>query len=63
MFFGLQYILKRWLTGPVVTKEKIAEAKEIYKAHFGADLTNEEGWNYIIEVGSTHVRFGGLYIV
>ncbi|BFZ10793.1 hypothetical protein BsWGS_13832 [Bradybaena similaris] len=49
VFFGLQYILKRWLVGPVVTKEKIEEAKEIYKAHFGQDLFNEKGWNYILE--------------
>lgn len=50
VFFGLQYILKRFLCGPVVTKEKIEEAKELYKAHFGQDVFNEEGWNYILEV-------------
>ncbi|CAG5131032.1 unnamed protein product [Candidula unifasciata] len=49
VFFGLQYILKRWLVGPVVTKEKIQEAKEIFKLHFGQDLFNEKGWNYILE--------------
>ncbi|CAL1534573.1 unnamed protein product [Lymnaea stagnalis] len=49
VFFGLQYILKRWLVGPVVTKEKIKEAKEIYSLHFGQDVFNEEGWNYIAE--------------
>ncbi|CAH1785042.1 unnamed protein product [Owenia fusiformis] len=48
-FFGLQYIIKRWLCGPVVTKEKIAEAKEVYNLHFGQDVFNEEGWNYILE--------------
>jgi len=51
VFFGLQYILKRWLCGQVVTKEKIQEAKELYTLHFGRDLFNEEGWNYIVEVG------------
>ncbi|XP_055882778.1 nicotinamide phosphoribosyltransferase-like [Biomphalaria glabrata] len=50
VFFGLQYILKRWLVGPVVTKEKIKEAKDIYHLHFGQDVFNEEGWNYIVEV-------------
>ena len=50
VFFGLQYILKRWLCGPVVTREKIDEAKAIYKAHFGRDLFNEKGWEYILEV-------------
>ena len=50
VFFGLQYILKKWLRGPVVTKEMIQEAKEVYQAHFGQDLFNEEGWNYIVDV-------------
>lgn len=50
VFFGLQYILKRWLVGPVVTREKIDEAVAIYREHFGRDLFNEEGWNYILNV-------------
>ncbi|XP_072181847.1 nicotinamide phosphoribosyltransferase-like [Diadema setosum] len=49
VFFGLQYILKRWLCGPVITAEKIAEAKDFYKLHFGANVFNEEGWTYILE--------------
>ncbi|KAK7102512.1 nicotinamide phosphoribosyltransferase-like [Littorina saxatilis] len=49
VFFGLQYLLKRFLCGPVVTKEKIKEAKELYEAHFSQDVFNEEGWNYILE--------------
>lgn len=54
-FFGLQYFLKRYLIGKVVTEEKIKEAKELYAIHFG-DGTNknetmfyEEGWRYILE--------------
>ena len=35
VFFGLQYFLKRYLAGVVVTKERIDEAEMIYKAHFG----------------------------
>jgi hypothetical protein len=50
VFFGLQYILKRWFVGKVVTKENIQEAKELYQSHFGQDVFNEEGWNYIVEV-------------
>lgn len=51
VFFGLQYIIKRWLLGTVITEQKIEEAKEIYKAHFnGHDYFNEEGWKYIVEV-------------
>lgn len=36
--------------GKVVTKEKIQEAKEVYKEHFQDDVFNERGWNYILEV-------------
>lgn len=50
VFFGLQYIIKRWLCGKVISKEKVQEAKELYNLHFGRDHFNEEGWNYILEV-------------
>ncbi|XP_071514858.1 nicotinamide phosphoribosyltransferase-like [Panulirus ornatus] len=50
VFFGLQYILKRWLCGPVVTKAMVQEAKEVIGAVFGRDdVFNEEGWNYLVE--------------
>lgn len=50
-FFGLQYLLKRYLTGPVVTEEGIVEAREMFTAHFGnADLFNEAGWRHILNV-------------
>ncbi|VDM95346.1 unnamed protein product [Thelazia callipaeda] len=50
-FFGLQYIIKRWLVGPVVTKAMIEQAKHFYKSHFGGlDIFNEDGWNHIVEV-------------
>lgn len=38
------------LLGKVVTKEKIQEAKEVYREHFQDDVFNEKGWNYILEV-------------
>ena len=49
-FFGLQYILKHYLEGQVVSSEKINEAKEIFTPHFfGNDkLFNEVGWHYIM---------------
>lgn len=50
VFFGLQYILKKYLVGPVITERKICEAKEMMREHFGRDLMNEEGWRYILEV-------------
>lgn len=34
----------------MVTKEKIKEAKEVYREHFQDDVFNEKGWNYILEV-------------
>ncbi|KAH3828056.1 nicotinamide phosphoribosyltransferase-like [Dreissena polymorpha] len=55
VFFGLQYILKRWLCGKVVTKEKIEEARELYELHFGHDHFNTEGWNYILEKHDGHL--------
>jgi hypothetical protein len=37
---------KKWLVGQVVTKQKIQEANDFYKLHFGSELFNEEG-NYM----------------
>ncbi|KAK6029091.1 nicotinate phosphoribosyltransferase, (NAPRTase) family, partial [Ostertagia ostertagi] len=48
-FFGLQYILKRWLVGPVVTHEMIDEAKAFYNLHFKLDVFNESGWRHIVD--------------
>ncbi|XP_034052719.1 nicotinamide phosphoribosyltransferase-like [Gymnodraco acuticeps] len=50
VFYGLQYILNKYLKGKVVTPEKIQEAKEVYREHFQDDVFNEKGWNYILEV-------------
>ena len=50
LFFGLQYILKRWLVGSVVTSKNIEEAKDVYHSHFGQDYFNADGWRYIVEV-------------
>ncbi|ESN96307.1 hypothetical protein HELRODRAFT_67798, partial [Helobdella robusta] len=49
LFFGLQYILKRWMVGEVVTEKKIIEAKEVFEKHFGQDVFYEEGWRYILK--------------
>ena len=50
VFFGLQYYLKRYLAGQVVTQAKIDEAYELAKAHFGNEnLFNKEGWEYILK--------------
>lgn len=47
-FFGLQYLLKNYLEGVVVTKEKIAEAEALYSGHFGSALFNKAGWEHIL---------------
>jgi len=55
-FFGLQYFIKRYLVGPVVTKEKINEAEAYFKQHFShpvykynEKLFNRAGWEYILK--------------
>lgn len=49
LFFGLQYFLKNYLEGPVVTAPMIDEAKSLCSAHFGRDdVFNEDGWRLIV---------------
>ena len=50
VFFGLQYYLKEYLEGNVITQENIDEASKLFKLHFGNDkLFNYEGWKYILD--------------
>ena len=50
VFFGLQYIIKKYLTGRVVTQEMIDNAEELAKFHFGdAKLFNRKGWQHILD--------------
>jgi nicotinamide phosphoribosyltransferase len=50
----LQYFLKRYLLGQVVTREKIDEAEAVYEVHFGDGVNKnptlfyKEGWEYIL---------------
>lgn len=49
VFFGLQYLLKEYLEGQVVTLGKIKEAKEFAHAHFGNEYVFNAGmWEYIL---------------
>ncbi|KAG8466739.1 hypothetical protein KFE25_008118 [Diacronema lutheri] len=51
-FFGLQYILKRYLTGVVVTAAKIDAAEKIINAHMGQGEMkhfNRAGWEHIVK--------------
>jgi nicotinamide phosphoribosyltransferase len=50
VFFGLQYILKRYLEGAVVTREKIEEAANVCDQHFSVDMFNRKGWERILNV-------------
>lgn len=48
VFFGLQYVVNRYLKGQVVTQEKIDEAREVVNAHLGPGHFNEAGWLHIL---------------
>lgn len=49
VFFGLQYLIKRYLEGEVITAEKIDEAERVVAAHMGsAEMFNRAGWEFIL---------------
>ena len=50
-FCGLQYLIKKYLCGKVVTQEMIDEATKLYEKHFGTNqnVFNREGWQYILD--------------
>lgn len=48
-FFGLQYIIHKYLSGRVVTSEKIYEASHICNEHFDSSrVFNFDGWQHIL---------------
>lgn len=49
-FFGLQYFIKQYLEGEVVTQEKIDAAERTVNRHMGEGTFNREGWEYILRV-------------
>lgn len=54
VFFGLQYLLKEYFTGSVVTRAKIDLAQKRVNAHLNnQNAFNIAGWKYILE------KFGG----
>ncbi len=57
LFFGLQYFLKRYLEGPVVSKRRIDEAERFFKAYFAGSSAefNREGWEYILKTHKGHL--------
>lgn len=50
-------------SGTVVTREKIQEAKEVYREHFQDDVFNEKGWTYILEVRTAVCFLSSLFLV
>jgi nicotinamide phosphoribosyltransferase len=47
VFFGLQYLLREYFVGPVVTRAGIDEAEAFFAEHFGdRSLFNREGWEH-----------------
>ncbi len=50
-FFGLQYYLKRYLEGPVVTRDRIDEADSLLRVHLNdpeGRYFNRAGWEHIL---------------
>ena len=49
VFFGLQYYIKKYLTGVQVTQQKLEEAAKFWDAHVGPGKFDREGWQIIID--------------
>lgn len=47
IFYGLQYILKKYIVGNVVSEEKVLEAERIVDAHIAPGIFNTDDWMYI----------------
>lgn len=47
VFFGLQYLIKKYLQGNVITQAKIDEADAFFTAHMG--IFNRAGWERLLE--------------
>lgn len=49
IFYGLQYIIKKYLEGNIVNEEKVLEADELIKDYIGPNIFNFEDWMYIVD--------------
>ncbi len=49
IFYGLQYIIKKYLEGCVVTQQKIDEADRLISNHICPGIFNRQGWQYILD--------------
>ncbi|HKD45979.1 MAG TPA: nicotinamide phosphoribosyltransferase domain-containing protein, partial [Candidatus Angelobacter sp.] len=48
LFFGLQYYLKEYLSGPVVIEDDVNEAQGFVDQHLGPGNFNLAGWRHIV---------------
>jgi len=48
LFFGLQYWLKTYLAGQVVSRGKIDAGEALCRSHFSTPVFNRAGWEYIL---------------
>ncbi len=55
MFYGLQYFIKNYLSGKVVTLQKITKAHKFWDAHLGSGHFNLEGWMHILDKHDGHL--------
>lgn len=49
VFYGLQYYLRKYLEGCVVTRDHIAEAESLVKTHIGPGVFNRKMWEHIVD--------------
>jgi len=49
VFFGLQYLLKEYFTGSVLTAGKIQQAQAVIDTHLGPGAFNREGWENMLD--------------
>jgi nicotinamide phosphoribosyltransferase len=55
LFYGLQYIIKKYLQGKVITLNKINRAKLFWDAHLGPGHFNMDGWLHILDKHDGHL--------
>lgn len=49
VFFSLQYILKEYFVGKVITQKMINDAEKLINVHLGPGVFNKVGWQYILD--------------
>ena len=55
VMYGLNYLIKKYLVGEVVTMEKIDDAEQFWNAHFGKKVFPRAAWEHIVNVHNGHL--------